>query len=615
MLEALLVLKTHWLLTLLIAGMLGLATAAVAKWRSMDWQARQDIWFKFLSVCICLWALLAELRDWRTHMLIDFGCWCCTQDFRGFMMNIAMFGVEVNLLFFRGLYEIHHQIRESQKQKMIDKMAVVHKSKCDVHDREMKEKNSHIEEQETQITSLNEEIGTTAGERNKYKKLYEDTYWSKFITERQCKNTVTYIRQEAQREVSISATRWASSFQARGNLANTLLDQRLQHSTYVGQATQQITELGTQLEQARAPCEEHTSRINELQGDNTALRAQLKAKDEIIEAKPKLPEISTSHIGLGQIPQDVCETVYQHLLASGWAQILEQHTRLTNERPSLMEEGLGLFTRCNNLEAQVKELQSGSSTQQDSSGKLQDLQVRFDGLNEEFKHLESDSEIDKKKISQLEERNENSRKALSKALQEKSNLDGQLQALRPSSQTNGQPAPVVQPVPVVQPPAAIHTNSELAAKIAYLTAFPNGKSKSETCRGATKGLHCLVASLRLQHDMNDVTVTHLQDICKYPMNAAQIAAARKEAPDGFEQDPHQLAKILELWSRQKHGQPAVLGVKSRVHNTQREKYMIVGDDDGQLVVWVERLVPAKDTQIPAWGAFGPKVEAVASGNT
>ncbi|KAI4259135.1 MAG: hypothetical protein L6R42_004740, partial [Xanthoria sp. 1 TBL-2021] len=376
MLEALLVLKTHWLLTLLIAGMLGLATAAVARWRSMDWQARQVIWFKFLSVCICLWALLAELRDWCTHMLIDFGCWCCTQDFRGFMMNIAMFGVEVNLLFFRGLNESHHQIRESQKQKMIDKMAVVHKAKCDVHDREMKEKNSHIEEQETQITSLNEEIGTTAEERNKYKKLYEETYWSKFITERQCKNTVTYIRQEAQREVSISATRWASSFQARGNLANTLLDQRLQHSTYVGQATQQITELGTQLEQARAPCEEHTSKINELQGDNTALRAQLKAKDEIIEAKPKLPEISTAHIGLAQIPQDVCETVYQHLLASGWAQILEQHTQLTNERPSLMEEGLGLFTRCNNLEAQVKEFQSGSSTQQDSSGKLQDLQVR-----------------------------------------------------------------------------------------------------------------------------------------------------------------------------------------------------------------------------------------------
>ncbi|KAI4241487.1 MAG: hypothetical protein L6R42_011254, partial [Xanthoria sp. 1 TBL-2021] len=227
---------------------------------------------------------------------------------------------------------------------------------------------------------------------------------------------------------------------------------------------------------------------------------------------------------------------------------------------------------------------------------------RFDGLHEEFKHLESDSEIDKKKISQLEERNENSRKALSKALQEKSNLDGQLQALRASSQTNGQAAPVVQPIPVVQPPAAIHTNSELAAKIAYLTAFPNGKSKSETCRGATKGLHCLVASLRLQHDINDLTVTHLQDICKYPMNAAQIAAARQEAPDGFEQDPHQLAKILELWSRQKFGQPAVLGVKSRVHNNQRHNYMIVGDDDGELV-------------IPAWGAFGPKIEAVASGNT
>ncbi|KAI4102188.1 MAG: hypothetical protein LQ339_004712 [Xanthoria mediterranea] len=162
----------------------------------------------------------------------------------------------------------------------------------------------------------------------------------------------------------------------------------------------------------------------------------------------------------------------------------------------------------------------------------------------------------------------------------------------------------------------MQTNSGLAAKIAYLNTFSNGTLDYQAFEGPAKGFKCLVTSLGVQHGIHDVTITDLRDICGYPINAAQIAVARQEPDNAFEYDPHQLAKILELWSRQKLGQVALLGVKSRVHGSQRDEYTIIGDEEGVVVVWMERSVPAKPTQTATWKVFGPAVEgAAAAGDT
>ncbi|KAI4218361.1 MAG: hypothetical protein LQ349_008743 [Xanthoria aureola] len=658
MFAAILVLITHWFLTILIAGTLALAMVAIAKWRSMDWQAQQQLWFKFLYLCIQLRALLGEIWPWCSPRLVAAGSWCSpklvaagrwcspklaaaghwcfTQENGRIILGVVTLPIEIGPLYFiRGVYKIHQEIRESKKQTTIDEMTAAHEAENKAYDAKMADKDTVIEGQEKQIASLNHVVK----EIDTYKQQKEDAYLSKRRAERQCSEVSIKMQQEARSRVHFSTPRWQWSSQAKGDLTTPLYHHRSQHNTDAGQAKQQITDLGTKLEQATASCKEHLSRIGELQGDNAALHAQLKAKDEIIEAKAKLPEVLTAHTGLGSISQEVYDAVYQHLLASGLRQILD-------ERPKLMEAGQELLAKCNQLEEQVKDLQSVSSAQQDSSGKLQesqarfndlqarfnnlqkeskksqtqsnDLQTRFDdlqklfnNLHEEFKHVETVSQQKSVQKAELEKQNENSMKAHSKALEENSELTKELEALRASSQTNPQPTAVPPP-----PAAAMQTNSGLAAKIAYLNTFSNGTLDYKFCVGPAKGLQCLVASLGVQHGIHEVTLTDLRDICGYPINAAQIAAVRQEPDDNaFEYDPHQLAKILELWSRQTHGSPALLGVKSRVHGSQRDEYTIIGDEEGEVVVWMERSVPAKPAQTATWKVFGPVAEGAAASDT
>lgn len=101
-----------------------------------------------------------------------------------------------------------------------------------------------------------------------------------------------------------------------------------------------------------------------------------------------------------------------------------------------------------------------------------------------------------------------------------------------------------------------------------------------------------------------MTLSDLEQICDFPLNATQIAAARKEEPNNFDYDSHQLAKILEFWSRQRFGKSAVLGVRTKEIKKDGFYYQILGNDEGEMVVWVERLVPTSDTQIPGMSAFG-----------
>lgn len=672
MFAAILVLITHWFLTILIAGTLALAMVAIAKWRSMDWQAQQQLWFKFLYLCIQLRALLGEIWPWCSPRLVAAGYWCSpklvaaghwcfpklvaagrwcfTQDNGRIILGVVTLPIEIGPLYFiRGVYKIHHEIRESKKQTTIDEMTAAHEAENQAYDANMADKDTVIEDQSKQIASLNNVVKDV----DIYKRQRDDEYLGKCRAERQCTEVSIKLQQEARSRVHFSTPRWQWSSQAKGNLTTPLYHHRSQHNTDAGQAKQQITDLGTKLEQATASCKEHLSRIGELQGDNATLHAQLKAKDEIIEAKAKLPEISTAHNGLGSISQEVYGAVYEHLLASGLQQKLDEHTQLNNECSRLMAEGWKWVKYCNQLEGQVEHLQSLPSAQQDSSGKLQesqarfndlqarfnnlqneskksqtaskdlqtrintlqtesktsqaqfkDLQARFDSLLEEFKHVESVSQ-------EKDTRNENSQKAHSKTLKENDELKKELEALRASSQTNPQPTAVLPP-----PPAAMQTSSGLAAKIAYMNTFSNGTLDYQPFEGPAKGFKCLVASLGVQHGIHNVTITDLRNICGYPLNAASIAAARQEPADNaFEHDPHQLAKILELWSRQTMGQVAVLGVKSRVQGSQRDEYTIIGDEEGVVVVWMERSVPAKPSQTATWKVFGPAVEGAAGGDT
>ncbi|CAL8582264.1 hypothetical protein XPA_007930 [Xanthoria parietina] len=386
MFAAILVLITHWFLTILIAGTLALAMVAIAKWRSMDWQAQQQLWFKFLYLCIQLRALLGEIWPWCSPRLVAAGhwCfpklvaagrWCFTQDNGRIILGVVTLPIEIGPLYFiRGVYKTHHEIRESKKQTTIDEMTAAHEAENQAYDANMADKDTVIEDQSKQIASLNNVVKDV----DIYKRQRDDEYLGKCRAERQCTEVSIKLQQEARSRVHFSTPRWQWSSQAKGNLTTPLYHHRSQHNTDAGQAKQQITDLGTKLEQATASCKEHLSRIGELQGDNAALHAQLKAKDEIIKAKAKLPEISTAHNGLGSISQEVYSAVYEHLLASGLQQKLDEHTQLNNECSRLMAEGWKWVKYCNQLEGQVEHLHSLPSAQQDSSGKLQESQARFE---------------------------------------------------------------------------------------------------------------------------------------------------------------------------------------------------------------------------------------------
>ncbi|KAL8651072.1 MAG: hypothetical protein Q9226_004867 [Calogaya cf. arnoldii] len=695
MFAALLALKTHWLLTLVVTS----ATVTATKWKSMDWESRQDVWFKFLGWYRYLGDLvrtknkdepssLWESSGFAASEAFDFGAefapdpvtpkrnffkkswdWCCTQDIGGMMMTLAMLEIKVILYFLEGLvkvilllphgiYRVHCRYRESSKQKIIDRMVVEQQVKDAVKDGVIAQKDALIKEQETQITTSDNKIDQLTGERDKFKGLKEQAERGKIITERQCAVSVANTQRDAQWKVSSSYNRYGSSSRAFGNFSNTT------HYTYSNKTTYQISNIEA------APCKEHTAKITELQADNTALRNQLKAKVENTEAKPKVPELSMPKLSLENIPQDVLEEIRQRLLASGWQQILDEHaqfksenTRITDEntrvagehavlthdhnlltnehtriskehsqfaaeRPLAEEKYQQVIDIAKGLEDQVRQLQSGSSAQQGKSAEHMDLKKTYAGLQkiyadlqktyadlkEEFTHVDGVSEERKDSIArleaqkkQLETQQENNRAALSKALQEKHELGQQLETLRNSSQANAQPSPTN------QPPAASQTNSNSAAEVAFTAAFPNGTSKFHTSTGANDGYLCLAKSLKFQHNIA-VNWNDFQAIADYSLNAAHIAAARRDPPDnGLVHDPHQLVKILDLWSRQNRGHAARLGVRSKVISVPGFSYEILGDDEGQLVVWMAKSTSLK-TGKTSWGAFGPPVSDGASGS-
>ncbi|KAL8854112.1 MAG: hypothetical protein Q9221_001034 [Calogaya cf. arnoldii] len=533
--------------------------------------------------------------------------WCCTQDIGGMMMTLALFEIEVLgglvkviLLLPDGLYRIYCRYRESSKQKIIDRMAVEQQAKDAVKDKVIAQKDARINEQKTQLTTSDEKIRELTEERDKYKGLKGQAKRGKVITERQCAVSVANTLREAQ---------W-----------------------------------------------KHLAKITELQAENTALRNQLKAKVDNTEAKPNVPELSTPKLSLENIPQDVLEEIHQHFLANGWQQILREHARfkcentrltdentrvagehavlthkhnlLTNEhtriseehsqfaaeRPLAEKEYQQVVNEMNRFEAQVEELKSRPSAQQGKSAEhldlektYADLQMGHNALKAEFDETDAVLEGKKKYIGQLEEQKENNRKALSKALREVFDLSQQLETLRNSSQANAQPSPTN------QPPATSQPNSDSAAEVAYTAAFPNGKSKVYISSGANEGYLGLAKSLQFQHNVT-VSWADFQAIADSSLNAAHIAAARRDPPDnGLVHDPHQLAKILELWSRQNRGHAAMLGVRSKVISVPGFSYEMMGDDESQLVVWMAKSTSLK-TGKTSWGAFGPPGSDGASGS-
>lgn len=194
MFAAILVLITHWFLTILIAGTLALAMVAIAKWRSMDWQAQQQLWFKFLYLCIQLRALLGEIWPWCSPRLVAAGSWCSpklvaarhwcfTQENGRIILSVVTLPIEIGPLYFiRGVSKIHHEIRESKKQTTINEMTAAHEAENKAYDAKMADKDTVIEDQEKQIASLN----LVVKEIDTYKRQRDDAYRGKRRAERQC---------------------------------------------------------------------------------------------------------------------------------------------------------------------------------------------------------------------------------------------------------------------------------------------------------------------------------------------------------------------------------------------------------------------------------------------
>ncbi|KAL9008578.1 MAG: hypothetical protein Q9180_009489, partial [Flavoplaca navasiana] len=209
---ALLELKIHWLFTLLVVGILSLTTAVVLKWRSMSWGARQDMWFKFLRAARCLWTLLDTCWAIIFAKLINLSHWCCTQDIRGIMINtaklvakfeleIAKLEVEILLLLPRGFYRVHHQIRESKRQKNIDKMDAEYEKMCATKGQVIDEMNGHICQQNLQIDTMNQQISGLTQERNNLRAKYEDAEERARMTWLQSEKHKNAILCEAQLQV------------------------------------------------------------------------------------------------------------------------------------------------------------------------------------------------------------------------------------------------------------------------------------------------------------------------------------------------------------------------------------------------------------------------------
>ncbi|KAL8884201.1 MAG: hypothetical protein Q9192_006906 [Flavoplaca navasiana] len=341
-----------------------------------------------------------------------------------------------------------------------------------------------------------------------------------------------------------------------------------------------------------ASCKQHTSKLTRLEGDNSVLRDELHTRPRITDAQPTFPEWLKSPIDVQQIPKEVGDAVYQYLLDTEWQEILNNNTKMR-------EEGLKLEKSCKEQEEKIEKLQSLSSMQHNDSKEIKDLQTRLDVCAEELEHFESKCDDQQKRIisletevKQVESRLENCQKALSTAFAAKHDLTKELEEFKR--------------------PAASTPPSEWAARAAFMATFPNG-TKRQKFEGLKKELRCLVTALQFQHDITDVTLSDLEQICDYPLNATQIAAARKEGPNKFDYDSHQLAKILEFWSRQRFGKSAVLGIRTKEIKRDGHYYQVLGNDEAEMVVWVERLVPTSEMQIPGMSAFGLPPAGNASG--
>ncbi|KAL8980101.1 MAG: hypothetical protein Q9205_004723 [Flavoplaca limonia] len=651
-------LKNRWLFTLLVLGVLSLITTVVLKWRFMSRGARQDMWLMFLRGCRCLWTLLGTCCAFIFAKLINLGYWCCNQDIRGFMIKVFEFDAEVAkikvkvLLFLaEGLYKIHHHVIESKRQKIIDRHKVEDEAKDAQHDNVSAENQIQLFRQKVQIDTMNQQISGLTQERNKFRAKYEDAEERARMTWLQSEKHKNAILCEAQSQVDAANHKYERVKGLCRTGRQTPQQRQTPQSSHGGDVAQGIMDLESQLAEATKPCKEHTSRITKLEGDNKDLRARLEAKDKIIgaassedhatkiaelerdivafrtrveekdriidansayckqhtsritrlesdntalgnelQARPRIidaqstfPEWLKSPIDVQQIPKEVRDAVYQYLLDTEWQEIL-------NNDAKMREGGQKLEKLCKKQEEKIEELQSSSSMQHNDSKEIKDLQSRFDACVEELKHFESTCEDRKKQIisletgvKQIEGRLEHTQTALSTALAAKHNLTKELEELKK--------------------PAASTPPSEWAARTAFMATFPNG-TKRQKFEGLKKELRCLVTSLQLQHNITDVTLSDLEHICDYPLNATQIAAARKEGPNKFDYDSHQLVKVLEFWSRQRFGKSAVLGVRTKEIKRDGYYYQILGNDDAEMVVCVERLVPTTEMQIPGMSAFG-----------
>ncbi|KAL8878649.1 MAG: hypothetical protein Q9198_003585 [Flavoplaca austrocitrina] len=651
-------LKNRWVITLLVLGMLSLTTAVVVKWRSMSRGARQDMWFMFLRGYRCLWTLLGTCWAFIFAKLINLGQWCYTQDIRGSMIKVFEFDAEIAkikvkvLLFLaEGLYKIHHHVIESERQRIIGRHKVEHEAKDAQHDKVNAENQIQIFRQKVQIDTMNQQISGLTQERNKFRAKYEDAEERVRMTWLQSEKHKNAILYEAQLQVDAANHKYERVKGLCRIGRHTPHQRQTPQPSHGGDVAQRILNLESQLEEATKPCKGHISRITKLEGDNKDLRARLEAKDKIIgaastedhatkiaelerdivafrarveekdriidansasckqhtlkitrlendntafqnelqarpriiNAQPTFPEWLNSPIDVQQIPKEVGDAVYQYLLDTGWQEVLDNNTKMR-------AGGLKLEKLCKEQEAKIEEIQSSSSMQHNDSKEIKDLQSRLDGCAEELKHFESTCEDRKKQITRLETevrqvegRLEHTQNALSTALAAKHGLTKELEELKK--------------------PVASTPPSEWAARTAFMATFPNG-TKRQKFEGLKKELRCLVTSLQLQHNIADVTLSDLEQICDYPLNATQIAAARKEGPNRFDYDSHQLAKVLEFWSRQRFGKSAVLGVRTKEIKRDGYYYQILGSDVAEMVVWVERLVPTTEMQIPGISAFG-----------
>ncbi|KAL8833007.1 MAG: hypothetical protein Q9176_008113 [Flavoplaca citrina] len=615
-------------------------------------QQHEDVvqqWLHPLKMTIAI--ALDELKNrWLLTLLV--------LDIRGFMIKVFEFDagvakIKVKVLLFlaEGLYKIHHHVIESKRQKIIDRHKVEDEAKDAQHDNVSAENQIQLFRQKVQIDTMNQQISGLTQERNKFRAKYEDAEERARMTWLQSEKHKNAILCEAQSQVDAANHKYERVKGLCRTGRQTPQQRQTPQSSHGGDVAQRIMDLESQLAEATKPCKGHTSRITKLEGDNKDLRARLEAKDKIIgaassedhatkiaelerdivafrarveekdriidansasckqhtsritrlesdntalgnelQARPRIidaqstfPEWLKSPIDVQQIPKEVRDAVYQYLLDTEWQEIL-------NNDAKMREGGQKLEKLCKKQEEKIEELQSSSSMQHNDSKEIKDLQSRFDACVEELKHFESTCEDRKKQIisletgvKQIEGRLEHTQTALSTALAAKHNLTKELEELKK--------------------PAASTPPSEWAARTAFMATFPNG-TKRQKFEGLKKELRCLVTSLQLQHNITDVTLSDLEHICDYPLNATQIAAARKEGPNKFDYDSHQLVKVLEFWSRQRFGKSAVLGVRTKEIKRDGYYYQILGNDDAEMVVWVERLVPTTEMQIPGMSAFG-----------